>query len=170
MLYELNARDFKSEEVLKLKCGASLVRTPAGWIQFGLPPGFLSELLSQDHEIPTYFIIPTIRFHKKYAVNLADFAYPAYYNYLRGMKTYLICNPLVPLHLRTIFKEAWPIWDDSVIHKDIDFYASIDKNPVPNFVNEFTYLRSKFTDHCGNKNLIFEEMLDYIVIDKKTGS
>jgi len=118
-------------------------------------------------EVPKYYIIPSVRFHKKYAVNLADFAYPVFYNYLRGNVTYLICNPLVPLHLKALFKEAWPIWEESIIHKDIDFYSSIDKNPIPNFQAEFSYMRAMFSELASD--IPFENMLDFIVIDKKIG-
>jgi hypothetical protein len=112
--------------------------------------------------------MPSIRFHKKYAVNLADFVYPVYLNYLLGKKTYLICNPLVPIHLRNIFKEAWPTWEENQINKDIDFYSSIDKNPIPNFAAEFKYLRALFKEY-SQTDIPFFDMVDFLVIDKKTG-
>ncbi|EAR94504.2 cyclic nucleotide-binding domain protein (macronuclear) [Tetrahymena thermophila SB210] len=169
VIYDLNNNDYHNfgHEQIRLDCGATLVNTPAGYIQFGIPPGCLSELISKKLQVPIYFIVPSVRFHKKYAVNLCDFIYVAFYNYLKGKKTYLICNPLTPMHLRQIFKEMWPQWDDSVIHKDIDFYSSIDKNPIPNFQAEFKYLRNMLSQY--NQEMPFEDMIDFIVIDKKTG-
>lgn len=166
--YEIDVNSNETYELIRLNCGASLINTPIGYIQFGIPPGCLTELSQRNLPVPQYFIIPSVRFHKKHAVNLADFAYPVYHNFLHRKKTYLICNPLVPLRLRALFEDQWPLWDDRLIVNDeLDFYSSIDKNPIPNFCAEFKYLRGMFSQY--NPELTLDEYLDFIVIDKKNG-
>lgn len=167
--YDINSYDENDthNNFIKLNCGATLINTPAGYIQFGIPPGSLAEVLKLGIQIPEYFIIPFVRFHKKYAINLSDFSNTVFHNFLQGKKTYFICGPLAPIHLRIIFKEIWPIWNEHTINANIDFYSSIDKNPIPNFKEEFKYLRNLFKYY--NQKFSYESMIEYIVIDKKNG-
>lgn len=57
-------------------------------------------------------------------------------NYLNKKVTYLICGSYASESIKKAFSEFYPIFDSSIINPSIDFYSSIDKNPVPNFEAE----------------------------------
>ena len=53
------------------------------------------------------------------------------YNYLNGVKTYLICGSFAAENIKKVFNENFPSWPDDILDKMVDFYNSIDKNPIP---------------------------------------
>lgn len=72
--------------------GGVLVHTESlGYIQFGIPLGGIIELKELNIEPPTFYVLPTISFHKKQALNLAEFYAPALMNYLNGREFKILC-------------------------------------------------------------------------------
>jgi hypothetical protein len=44
-------------------------------------------------EVPTYYIIPTQRFDRKFGINVAEFEFPAYFNFfIKKRQVTLICD------------------------------------------------------------------------------
>lgn len=78
----------KSNVVLKLNRGGIIsliagiiIKTNVGPVQFGLPPETVKDSMQLGIEVPTYYIIPTDRFDKKFGINVAEFEFPAYFNF-----------------------------------------------------------------------------------------
>lgn len=69
------------------------MKTSEGPIQFGLPPETVKDTMSLGIEVPTYYIIPTQRFDKKFGINVAEFEFPAYFNFfIKKRQVTLICD------------------------------------------------------------------------------
>jgi len=57
--------------------------------------------------VPTYYILPSKRFDKKNGVNVAEFEFPAYFNFfIKKRKCTLICTAEAERAVRTIFQET----------------------------------------------------------------
>lgn len=46
-----------------------------------MPPETVKDAINQELDIPVYYIIPKDRFDKKYGINVAEFEFPAYFNF-----------------------------------------------------------------------------------------
>ena len=80
------------------------MKTKIGNIQFGLPPETIKDSLAQGLDVPKYFVIPSKRFDKKYGVNVAEFEFPAYFNFFfKGRSVNLICTEEAEKAIRTVF-------------------------------------------------------------------
>lgn len=66
---------------MKLNRGGLIIKTSEGPIQFGLPPETVKDSMSLGVEVPTYYIIPSQRFNKQFGINVAEFEFPAYFNF-----------------------------------------------------------------------------------------
>ncbi|KRX03433.1 Cyclic nucleotide-binding protein [Pseudocohnilembus persalinus] len=150
---------------ISLECGATLYKTPIGWIQFGIPPGALVELNQKGIKVPQYYIIPINRFHKRYALSIADFQNVALYNFIeKQQKTYLICSPYYAEHLQQVFYSLYPTINQSDLNPVLEFYSSIDKNPIPQFNKEALYIKGLVEQY--NPKFQFQEMIDFVILDK----
>lgn len=84
--------------------GGSVVKTKIGPIQFGMPPETVKDSINLNQEVPTYFIYPSIRFDTKNGVNLAEFEFPAYFNFfVKRKKVKLILTLEAEKATRAIF-------------------------------------------------------------------
>lgn len=55
-------------------------------------------------EVPTIFIMPTYRFDKRFCLSVAEFEFPAYFNFfVKRRKVILICDKEGEEAIRTIF-------------------------------------------------------------------
>jgi hypothetical protein len=75
-------------ELIQLERGGVVLNTKIGPIQFGMPPETVKDSINMGLEIPTFYIIPTkryifasFRFDKKYGISVAEFEFPAYFNF-----------------------------------------------------------------------------------------
>ncbi len=95
------------ERVIPLKRGGCFVNTHAGPIQFGIPPETVKDHMINGFEVPTHFILPSKRFERKYGMNVAEFEFPAYYNFfLRKKQINLICTKEAQEAIRIVFQET----------------------------------------------------------------
>jgi len=95
------------EKIIKLPRGGCLIKTLIGNLQFGMPPETLKDCLNLQLEIPLYYIVPTARFNRKYGLNVAEFEFPAYFNYfIRKKKINLICTKEAKKAIQVIFQET----------------------------------------------------------------
>lgn len=84
--------------------GGCVVKTSIGPIQFGIPPETVKDSLNLSQEVPTYYILPSKRFDKKSGINVAEFEFPAYFNFfIKRKKCTLICSEEAQRSVRTIF-------------------------------------------------------------------
>lgn len=72
-----------------------------------MPPETLKDSIGKPHQVPTIFIIPTVRFDIQTGASLAEFEFPAYYNYfVLKKKIILITDDESAKAIRTIFQET----------------------------------------------------------------
>ncbi len=97
----------KKGETIPLKRGGVVVKTKLGWIQFGIPPETVKDSLNLGIDVPTFYVVPSVRFDKKTGINVAEFEFPAYFNYfVKKKKINLICSKEAFEAIRIIFQET----------------------------------------------------------------
>lgn len=97
----------KNIQVLPLPRGGCIAITPCGPIQFGIPPETIKDSLNLGYEIPQYYVIPSARWDKIFSLSVAEFEFPAYFNFfVKKKKITLICTKEAKEAIRTIFQET----------------------------------------------------------------
>jgi hypothetical protein len=72
-----------------------------------MPPETLKDSIGKPHQVPTIFIIPTVRFDINSGASLAEFEFPAYFNYfVLKKKIILVTDEECGKSIRTIFQET----------------------------------------------------------------
>lgn len=72
-----------------------------------MPPETLKDSIGKPHNVPTIFIIPSIRFDITSGASLAEFEFPAYFNYfVLKKKVVLVTDEESGKALKTIFQET----------------------------------------------------------------
>jgi hypothetical protein len=94
-------------EIYDLVRGGCVVMTSAGPIQFGIPPETVKDSLIAGKEVPTYFVVPTERFDRKVGISVAEFEFPAYFNFfVKKRQVSIICTEEARDAIRIIFQET----------------------------------------------------------------
>jgi hypothetical protein len=58
-------------------------------------------------EVPTIFIMPSHRFDNRFCLSVAEFEFPAYFNFfVKKRKIILVCDKIGEAAVRTIFQET----------------------------------------------------------------
>jgi hypothetical protein len=92
---------------VELPRGGCVVITKSGPIQFGIPPETIKDSLSLGFEIPNYYVIPSQRWDKIFLLSVAEFEFPAYFNFfVRRNRITLICSREAEEAIRRIFQET----------------------------------------------------------------
>ena len=89
-------------------------------------------------------------------------------NYFLRKKTFVICGAYASENLQRVFEENYPVWDESMINPENDFYHSIDKNPVPNFERERGFVLGLIDSYV--QQIPFNKMIQFLTIDKLKNS
>lgn len=98
---------FGNERIIPLKRGGCYVETQAGPVQFGMPPETVKDHMACGSEVPTIYILPSKRFHKRYGINVAEFEFPAYFNFfLKKKQINLVCTKEAEQAIRVVFQET----------------------------------------------------------------
>ena len=68
--------------------------------------------------------------------------------------------------MKKVFQENFPVWTKDIIDNLVDFYSSIDKNPIQDFEKE----RQFFIDYIdeSKKDISFEQMINYLIVTKNS--
>ena len=70
-----------------------MLETPAGNLQFGMPPETVKDAIIMGIDVPCYYVVPTKRFDFNMCLNVAEFEFPAYFNFfIRKRQVTLICD------------------------------------------------------------------------------
>lgn len=95
------------DNIIDLLRGGTVINTKIGNIQFGMPPETIKDSIVQKIDIPNMFVIPTRHYSKESFINVAEFEFPAYFNFfLKRRKIIIICTPEQERNLRIIFQET----------------------------------------------------------------
>lgn len=91
-----------------LKKGGIVIKTPIGYIQYGMPPETLKDTMAIGYSVPEYYLIPEKKFNWTDGISLIEFEFPVYYNFFlrKQTKTKLICDLKTSENIRTIFQET----------------------------------------------------------------
>ncbi|KAL4448715.1 hypothetical protein ABPG74_012804 [Tetrahymena malaccensis] len=133
---EKRRQDDLSSNIINLPRGGLIIKTKIGNIQYGLPPETVKDSLKLGLTVPTYFIIPSNRFDRKSGINVAEFEFPAYFNFFCNKKQIcLICTKSAKKDIQNIFQETLI---GPVSHENLsdDFYHKVPTSSYPDFINE----------------------------------
>lgn len=72
-----------------------------------MPPETIKDSMIQGLTVPNVFIIPSLRYSKTDFINVAEFEFPAYFNFfILKKKLRLICDKKQEANIRIIFQET----------------------------------------------------------------
>lgn len=92
---------------IKLMRGGTVVYTKLGPIQFSMVPETVKDSLTLQIEVPSIFIMPHYRFDKRFCLSVAEFEFPAYFNFfVKRRKIVLVCDEIGEQAVRAIFQET----------------------------------------------------------------
>jgi len=90
--------------------GGILVRTETKEgidIQFGVPPETIKDSMNLGFSVPQYFVISHEMFDRVGGTSLAEFEFPAYFNFfVLKRKVTIICRSGLAKSIRAIFQET----------------------------------------------------------------
>jgi len=135
--------------------GITLETAAVGRIQFGIPPETIKDSMRLGFEVPSVYIVPVERFCREMGpalgINLAEFEFPAYFNYFCSNKrcTLVVDSVDAEQNIRTVFNETLLGPEQFRNHanpkpnEDEDFGPNFCKEARPNFYKEFKYFRTE---------------------------
>ena len=101
---------FKSDSnphIIKLPRGGVYIETRIGAIQVGMPPETIKDSMNMGMKIPTIYVIPQERFHRWRMISVAEFEFPAYFNFfVLQNRVRLVCTKGAEVNLRAAFQES----------------------------------------------------------------
>ena len=131
-------------------------------IQFGIPPETIKDSMSLGYNVPQYFVIGVEMFDRVKARSLAEFEFPAYFNFfcLKRPVT-IICRKHMKEAITKIFTETLLGPSKAMGHVLLqsDYPAAIDPSCFPNFEGEGNYLDP------ARKTLTIGHLINIIVFD-----
>jgi len=97
----------KQEQLVRLPRGGIVLQTSLGNIQFGMPPETVKDSMLMGIEVPEIYVIPTKRFDFNSCLNVAEFEFPAYFNFfIRRKQITLVCSQEAKEAIVTVFNET----------------------------------------------------------------
>jgi CRP-like cAMP-binding protein/glyoxylase-like metal-dependent hydrolase (beta-lactamase superfamily II) len=96
------------DSLINLQKGGFLIRTSAGYIQFGIPPETLKDSMNLGIPVPEYYIIPRDKFDWNDGISLMEFEFPVYYNFFlrKQNRTKIVCDKETAERIKVIFQET----------------------------------------------------------------
>jgi len=188
----LLSRPRSADRIVRLPRGGVVVSTRIGPIQVGMPPETIKDSMNMGMPIPTIFVVPQSRFHRWRMISVAEFEFPAYFNFFvlqRAVR--LVTTKAAEVSLRAAFQESLlgpvdlsmeAIADDFDPNLPIDLRPNVHnervffgKNKIDNLL-EFVTLRE-----VRNKSYLEADLGDgifvrleasegedaYVIVDKK---
>lgn len=140
------------------------MNTEVGDIQFGIPPETIKDSMKLGITVPTYFVILGEMFDRQAALNMAEFEFPAYFNFFCLKKRVtLICMPDLESRVRAIFTETLlgPADDECTPTEDHD-PSTTDATAYPKFREEGYYLDGM------RRNLNVDTLIQFKTFDAKS--
>eukprot|EP00736_Rhodelphis_marinus_P002260 Rmarinus@m.16527 len=130
-----------SANAYSLPRGGVVVQTKAGPVQIGIPPETIKDHLAMKKQLPSHYIIPRERFDRHLGINVAEFEFPAYYNFfVLRKRVNLITTPDVEKRIRAIFQET--LFGPAEFPELADeFAACIPNDERPDLKREREYFR-----------------------------
>lgn len=148
--------------VIHLTRGGYYVRTKAGPVQVGMPPETIKDSLSRGLTLPTNFVIPKERFDLDKGINLAEFEFPAYYNFfILRKRVNLITTREIASSIRTIFQET--LLGPKEIEPPEYYSDACPRESYPDLMKEMSYFR---VDPFTKNPLTIDTLLQFTYFDE----
>lgn len=97
----------KQEQLIRLPRGGIVIHTSLGNIQFGMPPETVKDSMLMGIDVPEIYVIPTRRFDFNSCLNVAEFEFPAYFNFfIRRKQITLVCSQEAKEAIVAVFNET----------------------------------------------------------------
>ncbi|GMI30165.1 hypothetical protein TrCOL_g9258 [Triparma columacea] len=168
-LYQEQLKDVETDDnLVHLPRGGTIVNPPeesgVGAIQFGIPPETIKDSMKLGITVPTYFVILGEMFDRQAALNMAEFEFPAYFNFFCLKKRVtLICHADLESRVRAIFTETLlgPPEEDCKPEEDHDPQTT-DNTAHPKFREEGYYLDGM------RRNLNVDTLIQFKTFDAKS--
>lgn len=149
-------------QVFELPRGGCVVISTMGPIQFGMPPETVKDSLNLGFEIPQYYVIPSSRWDKMFHMSVAEFEFPAYFNFfVKKKKITLICTKEAKKAIRVIFRETL-LGPKKFEGFDEEFFAGY--KGKPDILKELAHFSKNPFNH--NLPLTVSSLLDFIIFDE----
>jgi len=132
------------------KGGISIETSAIGRIQFGIPPETIKDSMLLGLSVPRFYIVPVDRFCRQMGhalgINLAEFEFPAYFNFFVGKKSCMLITDNVEAekNIRRVFNETLygpDMFRNGTSHNPEDFAPSYPKDAIPDLAKELQFFR-----------------------------
>ena len=131
--------ELQSLSVVYLPRGGIYVHTPAGPVQFGMPPETIKDSMSLGLTLPAFFVVPKERFNLAAGINVAEFGVP------RVLQLLLQAAPHQPHHdaqrgaSHSNCVPARPCWAPSQVDWPAEYGESVPKRCYPDLRKEMAH-------------------------------
>ena len=121
--------------------------------QFGIPPETIKDSMKMGLEVPSVYIVPVERFCREMGpalgVNLAEFEFPAYFNYFVQQKrcTLIVDSDDAEREICRVFSETllgpapFRRSENPISYEEADFSPSFPRDKIPDFQKELKHFR-----------------------------
>lgn len=145
--------------------------------QFGIPPETIKDSMRLGIPVPQVYIVPLERFCRELGpalgVNLAEFEFPAYFNYFINKKrcTLVVDSVDAEDNIRRVFGETllgpaqFRREENPITIEKEDFTPDFPREAMPNFQKEFLHFRIMPDGH----ELVIETLLDFRHFELRVG-
>lgn len=154
----MSSEDLPVGSVRELPRGGTVVRTPAGDIQFGAPPETIKDTIVTEASVPRIFVLPRELFNWSKGINVGDMEFPIYFNFFLKQQRVRIAGSAEQIdRLRVAIRESVFGPADLDLSRDA-FHAGGDLY-VPDITGELSFFR-------GNMKL--DDLMDLLVFEQDT--
>ena len=146
---------------LSLPRGGYYVRTSAGAVQIGIPPETIKDIMALGLEGPVAYVLPRELFDRRRGLSVAEFEFPAYYNFFLLKRR---CRLVVPTHdielrIRSIFQES--LFGPANPPLATEFADGFPAERQPDFKRESEYFRTV----PGRGRLEVDDLVEFVVMN-----
>ncbi|MDC3378948.1 cAMP/cGMP-dependent 3',5'-cyclic-AMP/GMP phosphodiesterase [Planctomycetota bacterium] len=93
--------------VVELPRGGVVVSTKAGPVQVGIPPETIKDHMELGLTVPTFYVIPSQRFHRQRGISVCEIEFPAYFCFfIQKRKITVITDAEGEARLRGVLQET----------------------------------------------------------------
>lgn len=148
-------------EWLALPRGGYYVRTSAGPVQIGMPPETIKDAMELALDVPVAYVLPRELFDRRRGLSVAEFEFPAYYNYflLKRRCRLVVLSRDVERRVRSIFQES--LLGPTTEPLASEFAEGYPLDARPDFRKESEYFRTV----PGRGRLTVDDLVEFVVAD-----
>ena len=157
-------------DIIELPRGGVSIETSAvGPVQFGIPPETIKDSMNLGLAPPSVYIVPVDRFCRDMGpalgVNLAEFEFPAYFNFFVCKKrcTLIVDSVDAERNIRKVFNETllgpaqFRLGKDPLKYAEEDFAPEFPREAIPDFYRELKHFRIM----PNGEELVLETLLKF---------